>query len=192
MTVKQLSEFFGKSQQTIRNHSKKIGIFSNNGKTKNYTKEEVEKLSFSLYKIVPLAVKESIDLTFKKQKGEPLQNLKVAQNDFLNGQNGQILEKMVDRLDKMQERQEKFFLAVLDKLNLNQQPKAISNFSHMTVKGYLLKNGIKFTLPEAIKYGREITKICQNRKIPIKKAEDANFGYINAYLTEILDEYFRA
>ena len=66
MNYKQLSEFFGKSKRTIERIVKKLSIPIENGKEKILTKEEVELIANELYKKLPLAIKESINMTFNK------------------------------------------------------------------------------------------------------------------------------
>lgn len=78
MTVKEMSDFFGKSEATIRRVARNdVGIDFKNGVPYLFNKNETEKISEKLYKKVPIAVKESINYTFSKVKGEPLQNEQV-------------------------------------------------------------------------------------------------------------------
>lgn len=78
MTVKEMSDFFGKSEATIRRVARNdVGIDFKNGVPYLFNKNETEKISEKLYKKVPIAVKESINYTFSKVKGVPLQNEQV-------------------------------------------------------------------------------------------------------------------
>jgi hypothetical protein len=77
MTTKQLSEFFGKTKQTIINHAEKCNIILEHGKEKIYTKDEVELISKSIYKTVPKAIRESIDLTYNSIKIDSKTDTKI-------------------------------------------------------------------------------------------------------------------
>ena len=77
MTTKELSEFFGKTKQTILNYAKKNNIEIMHGKEKIWIKEEVELIAKSIYKTMPIAIKESIDYTFSTVK---IYNSKQSEN----------------------------------------------------------------------------------------------------------------
>lgn len=111
MTVKELAEFFGKSDDTIIKHSKKCGIIFHHGKETVFNKSEVELLSRSLYKNIPKAVKDAIDITFltpAKQVSELTENSGVDTNTaFINALNTitKINENLLKRMDAMEQKQ---------------------------------------------------------------------------------------
>lgn len=107
MTTKELSLFFGKTKQTVLSHAKKQGVIIENGKEKEWTKEEVEKVARSIYKSMPVIIKESIDSTFKKSIGRPNENLTVEKSikDIINAilvpimkQQNEFNNKMFDEM----------------------------------------------------------------------------------------------
>lgn len=135
MTIKEVAEFFGKSEPTIRRVAKKIGIKFNNGKRKTYSKIDLENMSKELYRKVPLAVKESINYTFSNDQGKPLSNDKVGNTlsqkdiDMIGTIVSMTVAKTIEALDGRVERIESKFeerKALLpapqktDRQNLNQ------------------------------------------------------------------------
>ena len=78
MTVNELADFFGKSPATVRRAANTAELeHAVNGAVRQYEKNEVIKISSILFKTLPSSVKESIELTFSNDKGQPLPNGKV-------------------------------------------------------------------------------------------------------------------
>lgn len=106
MNIKQLAEFFGKSTATIRRSALSVGIKFKNGTEKTFSKDEVKMISQYLYKTVPLAVKESIDMTFSNDKAKPYANEKhestLTQKDIelISTIVSMTVSKTIESLDK--------------------------------------------------------------------------------------------
>jgi len=81
MTIKQLAEFFGKGENTIRRTAVRLGFRAQNGIALIFNQEQVEQISEAVFSKVPLAVKEAIRYTFPKGEGSPLPNGKVEFGD---------------------------------------------------------------------------------------------------------------
>lgn len=75
MTVKQVAEFFGKSENTIRRAASRCGVDSKNGVALVFSKSDLWLVSRELWENVPEAVKIAIEETFPN--GNP--NGKVTQ-----------------------------------------------------------------------------------------------------------------
>lgn len=109
MTVKELAEFFGKSEDTILRASKKLNIQFENGVQKIFNKNEVELISRSVYRKVPLAVKNSIDELFNTSSnaiGSPSANAEVS----------------TDKIDRLESMMEKLIAITANLLQNNTQP----------------------------------------------------------------------
>jgi hypothetical protein len=130
MTTKELSLFFGKTRQTILNKAKELNYIIENGKEKIWSKEEVEGIANKLYKTLPLSIKESIDFTFNKLTGKPIDNLKGERVDRLES----IVEKLIIQQSETNQILLKF---------ISNQPKQIENkVNKISVKDYLKNNNI--------------------------------------------------
>ena len=77
MSVRELSDFLGKSAKTIHRYAKECGAHTENGKETRLSEEEVKAITAKIFKRVPLAVQSSITSTFSNVQGSPFQNEKV-------------------------------------------------------------------------------------------------------------------
>ncbi len=133
MTVKQVAEFFGKSETTIRRACKDISIFSENGKTLNLDKEQVEAVADRLFTKLPFAVQKAIDDTFAKDKALPLPIEKVNQEDRLTRMEN-ILEKLIEALPLLitQKKEEQKQLPIITIIARDKIRECLSAFSYKT------------------------------------------------------------
>ena len=86
MTTRELAEFFGKSEDTILKKAREAGISSRQGRAIQFDRAGVESMAVRLFKTVPLAVKESINMTFSTsvKPGSSLpENAEVKTDDYV-------------------------------------------------------------------------------------------------------------
>ncbi len=95
MTTKQLSEFFGKSVDTVQRAAKKAGIETRKGQKKLFTKEEVLYLANALYKTVPAVIKDAIDATYANAVSKHTANADVKPAE---------INSRLDRLEMLMEK----------------------------------------------------------------------------------------
>jgi hypothetical protein len=179
MTVKQVAEFFGKSESTIRRVSKDIGISFENGKVKLYVKDEVESLSRILFKTVPLAVKNAINETFPNNQGIALPNEEVNNN----------LENMFMMFMQQQQKTNEILLNLIQ--DKQSTPQLEYKQDYFTLKGYCIYKGIEMpTVSELRIIGKDASKLSREKEIDIKKESDSSYGYVNSYFIDILNLVF--
>lgn len=65
MTIRDLVEFFGVSERTIRRKVNELNLSISHGKEARFNKNEVKQISVTLYKKLPMALKIAIDNTFR-------------------------------------------------------------------------------------------------------------------------------
>jgi cellobiose-specific phosphotransferase system component IIB len=189
MTVKELAEFFGKSEDTIIKHSKKSGIGFDHGVTKAFTKPEVSKVSQSLYKAVPKAVKEAIDRmdTPVNSVSSLTENAGVDQN-LVTGIVSGILKGLLPEFEKMVDKK---ILLASDKMSVvADKMSALPEPEYYAVLGYANVNGVKLTNPELSILGKLCTKLSRDKGIPIRPIHDDRYGHVNSYHVFILNEVF--
>lgn len=99
MTVKELSEFLGKSDKTIHRYMKECGIRAQNGRETRLSETCVKAITEKIFKRVPLAVQSSITATFSNVQGQPTQNEKVTDDYVRRG-----MELVFGAIGKLDER----------------------------------------------------------------------------------------
>lgn len=174
MTVKEIAEFFGKSEDTILRHSKKIGIEIENGISKIFSIDDVKTISKALYKKVPLAVKESIDLlTSSNAVGKPIVNAEVGKIERL--------ENMVEKL-----------IGLTTALLTNQSQSRLEyKQDYYSIIGYANFKGIAdITTSEAKELSIEAKKLSIELEKEIRKIPDERWGHLNSYHITILEKVF--
>jgi len=191
MTTKDLSVFFGKSVDTIHRVAKKAGIFVETGKTKNYSRDEVKKISESLYKRVPRFIQYAIDQAYADIAGQPAINTELATTGKATNQIEQLgvmvanLCMAVSEQMKMMQAQQSQITAILSK------PKEIEFVQdYFTIKGYANKIKLVLTFSEALSIGRAAGKLSRDKSVEIRKADDERFGEVNSYHIDVLREVF--
>ncbi len=61
---------------------------------------------------------------------------------------------------------------------------------YYTIKGFCVIHGLRIDLIEANKRGRAATKLSKGYQVEVAKQGDQNFGLVNAYREDILEEVF--
>jgi hypothetical protein len=106
MNIKELSEFLGVSEKTIKRICNKNGILFNHGIKKIFNKSEVEAISLHIYKKMPMAIKDSIDVTFNTDRTNVLSTdrTNVLSNESLTQElikSFNVLVQTVNNLSKI-------------------------------------------------------------------------------------------
>jgi len=176
MTTLELSDFFGKSADTIQRTARKCGIAMAKGKKKRYSKDEVELIACSLYTKVPLAVRGAIDEAYAKQVSKPAANAEVITRADLAVFGAAIVSEMM-----------KQFLPMIQN-----QPKQIEFVQdYYSIKGYASKLGQQIAFSDALALGRLAGKLSREQGKEIRKVDDEAFGRVNSYHVDILKEVFQ-
>lgn len=181
MTVKELSEFFGKSDSTIRRACNECDFIFENGKKRDFTSDEVKILSERLFKRVPLAVKESIKHTFSNDKGLALSNGELNIKDVIKS----IIEPILKQ-------QNDFNIMLLKEVKDVKSIKQIEiKQDYYSILGYMnLMNIDEAKFSEMICYGKEASKISLSMNMQIRKIPDERFGHVNSYHINVLKKVF--
>ena len=61
---------------------------------------------------------------------------------------------------------------------------------YYSIKGYNNLKKLKLTFSECLSHGKKLSSISKERDIEIRKVSDERFGEVNSYSAVILDEYF--
>ncbi|MDA3939810.1 MAG: hypothetical protein PF693_10935 [Spirochaetia bacterium] len=178
MTVRELSEIAGVSDETIRRTGKKLfpGEIKNGIKT-DFNKEQC----FDIMKTVPKK-------NLVQMSKEPTQLVKLPTQTAEEVQQNAVLSMM--------ESQQKFMIAVLDRLDKigTQQPLQIEQpkEDYFSLVGYTSLNGIKTNRSELAGHGRTLKQMAVEKELTIKSIPDERWGKVNSYPIELLEEYFSA
>jgi hypothetical protein len=179
MTVKELSEFIGKSEDTIRRKARELGIAAENGKTLRLNRPNVEDIAVKLFKKLPVAVKNSINETFAIHQGQPLVNAKVeyvTKSDLKDFARETITEIMKAIIPLIQSH------APVQQIGYTQD--------YYSVMGYCNLKHLPITFSDMIRFGREASKISREKGIEIRKIPDERYGEVGSYSIEILQKIF--
>ena len=172
MTIKELAEVAGVSPETIRKTAKKLfpEVFKNGLRT-NFN----EAKSLEIMKTVS-----------KKNMVSPTQTKEVATQTKEVDQQTALIQIM--------ESQQKFMIAVLDKLDKigNQQSLQIEapREDYFSLVGYTSLNGIKTNRSELAMHGMTLKKMAKLNNFTVRQIPDERWGKVNSYPVELLDEYF--
>ncbi len=164
MTIKEISELTGLSDDTVRNKIKDLypNIIKNGKKT--YLKKE-----------------ETINVVAElRKKGfiQPTENLEVAPKN-----------SEVDRLDRLESLVEKLIEIIPKMINNNVKQIEIRQ-DYYSILGYCRMKNIELSFSDAIHYGKEATRISKEKNIDIRKISDERFGFVNSYSVNVLDKVF--
>jgi hypothetical protein len=177
MTVKELSEFIGKSEETIRRKAKELDIYAENGKTLRLNRKDVEDITVGLFRKLPIAVQSAISETFSKDKGSPLTNEKVEYitkedlKDFARETVSEIMKAIIPLIQKP-----------IQQIGYTQD--------YYSVLGYCNQNHLPITFSDMIRFGREASKISREKGIEIRKIPDERYGEVGSYHVDILAKIF--
>jgi hypothetical protein len=163
MTTKQIAEIAGVSERTVRRIAEnEVGyVFAKGQKAIFSEKESIEIMR----------------LIRKKGFIQPRQNAEVARH---NADDRLLrLEKMVENL-----------VTIVTQSVVNNQKQIEFKQDYFTIKGYAIRNKMQLAFSEALKLGRECGKISRERDIEIRKADDEQFGQVNSYHIDVLQEVF--
>ena len=171
MTTKEIMDVSGLSKDTVIRKAKELYPCKfEHGKKTVFTQKEAVSIMAELRK------KGFVELS--QNKTEVSQNAEVAR---------------IDRLESMVENLVKAMTAIPAQIIqiANNQPKQIEFIQdYYTIKGYASKNKMQLVFSEALKLGRECGKLSRDRGIEIRKAADEQFGQVNSYHIDILQEVF--
>ena len=182
MTIGELADFFGKSDNTIRRRAKEIGIVAENGRPLLIDKSGVERIAYHIYRNVPFAVKEAIKSTFPNSEGTPFPNGKVDNNTDDYVQRG--MELVFGAIGRMEER-----LSSVEK-KIESVPQIGYDETHMTVLGFCKVNDITCSVYDASRAGKEAARLSREEGIEIRTVPDDRFGKVNSYHKAILSRVF--
>lgn len=90
--------------------------------------------------------------------------------------------KATEKLAKQQAEQELRLNAIEAKMD--------ASTGYMTIKAFCKMNKIHCPLHLAKYYGKDLTKLCKERKLPIGSVSDEVFGTVNSYPIHLMEEYF--
>jgi prophage antirepressor-like protein len=65
-----------------------------------------------------------------------------------------------------------------------------ANTGFMTIRGYCNVNGVKLSLKETQKFGRECSRLMRVSEQEVHRTDDEMFGKVNSYPVEILEQAF--
>jgi len=185
MTVKELAEFFGKSDDTILRHSKKLGILFENGTKKSFDQNEVELIANSLYKKLPSAIKQSIDDAFNTSSnaiGYTTANAEVT---------NMVSEAFIAALNSITKTNEMILKRLEAIENKNTQPVIEYKQDYFTILAYANYNGIRnMELSETRRLSHIAKKISIENNKEIRIIPDERWGKLNSYHIEVLKKVF--
>jgi len=163
MTVKELSNLFNVSDETIKNAIRELyPDFMQKGKKTNLDKEKCIALG---------------EIIRKKGYIQPTNNLPEPTNN---------LYVTKDELKIFAKELIKELLPIL------QQSKQLEiKQDYFSVLGYMaLKNIAEARFSEMICFGKEAAKISREMNLPIRKIPDERFGQVNSYHISVLERIF--
>ena len=184
MTTAELADFFGVAKETVRRAARKLLLdAAENGKTRQFTFEEVEKISRVLFNKVPVPVKMAIETTFSNVDGGPLTNVKAG--SVLTDRDFQMIAQIVSvAVSETMKAYDVRMKAIEEKVD--RVPMIGYDETHMTVLGFCRTRGFAVSLPEAVRLGKEAARISREESVPIKRVPDDRFGTVNAYHKAVL------
>ena len=188
MTTAELADFFGVSKETVRRAAKKLLLDAAvNGKTRQFTFEEVEKISRVLFNKVPVPVKLAIESTFSNVAGEPSTNVKAG--SVLTDRDFQMIAQIVSvAVSETMKAYDVRMKAIEEKVD--RVPLIGYDETHMTVLGFCKANGITVSISGAIAHGKEAARISREEGMSIKRVPDERFGSVNSYHKAVLQKVF--
>lgn len=181
MTVKELAEFTGKQQTTIRNWVRKASAKNavlatkyadaNPSNPADFTIDEVQSIleSGSLSK-------DAVSILMNNARSKHQQNGQAITRSDLAAFGATIVSEVM-----------KQFLPLLQ--NQNKQIDFVQDY--YSIKGYASKLGQQITFSEALNLGRIAGKVSREKNIEIRKVDDERFGIVNSYSVKVLEEVFQ-
>ena len=169
MTIKQIAEVSGCNRKTVE---RKIN--------------ELYPAKMQKGKATRLNQKEAIAVMSElRKKGfvQPSQNVEVP------SQNVEVRNSiMIETLNNIVKQNQEFMLAMFEKLN--NQPKQIEAVKedYFTIKAYCIRKGIQVTRSYASALGKQASKLSREQNFEIRLEDDSQFGYVNSYSIDILDQ----
>lgn len=190
MTTKELAIFTGKDERTLRRWQNKASEkmksisdkMSEAEKTKcpvNYTIDEVECILLS-----GTFSKDAVSILMQNARNNnlPITNVKQDNN----------LESMFIQFMKQQQETNKILLSMISN-NIKQ----ISEPIYIKPECYSLKAFMilkKISIPhkgQMILLGKELRKLSESKNKPLTKVPDEQYGEVNGYNIEVLEEFFK-
>ena len=168
-TIKSLSEITGSHENTVSSHARVLypELFTN-GKRTEFNDEQAYKIAEKLPKRNFVSFTNTVSYLNK--------NVKVEEND------------RIDRLERMVE---KLCGAVATMISAKPAaPQIEMKQDYFTVLGYCKNKGIELTFSDAIRYGKECTKISNEAGIAKRQVDDERFGKVNSYHISVLEKVF--
>lgn len=187
MTIKELAEFTGKTERTIRNWLSKADDVKpvpheiiSQGIPHDYSIDEIE----SILNAGSMS-KDAVRILMENAR-KPVASLEV-----------QTAPNQMDVLFAFMERQQQvnqqFMTAVLSELKgFRNQPLQIEQpkQDYYSLIAYCSLNKIKTNSSELRKMGMDLRKLAKANDKELHKIPDERYGQVNSYPVEILDEYF--
>jgi len=173
MTIKELADVAGVSQDTIRRVGKKyFSEMHSKGIKTNYTEKQCE--------FIMSEVKKKNMVSKLPQTAEVVPQIAEVNYEMIGKMIGMAiataLSPIVDKLDK---------IGKTNTLQLN-APKE----DYFSLVGYTSLNGIKVNRSELAIHGMTLKKLAVEKGLPIKYIPDERWGKVNSYPIELLNEYF--
>jgi phage anti-repressor protein len=130
----------------------------------------------------------SIGMIQRSEKGQEIRNYFIECEKKLSKPKSQI-ELIIESAQQILkiENEQKQINARLDLI----EAKQLTRPEYFTIAGYGSLYKIQVNLSLAVKLGKEATKICTDKNIPIDKVHDPRFGLVGSYPVPILKEVFR-
>ena len=165
-TIESLKEVTGAHEKTVIKHAKALypELFIN-GKRTEFNDEQAYKIAEKLPKRNFISFTNMVSYLHK--------NVKVEGND---------------RIDRLEYMVEKLCGAVTMMISAKPAaPQLEMKQDYFTVLGYCRNKGIELTFSDAIRYGKECTKISNEAGIAKRHVDDERFGKVNSYHISALE-----
>lgn len=170
MTIKEIAEITGAHYNTVYNKIKKeYSELIRNGKRTELTESDAIKI------IKDIKKKNLVNLN---------ENVKVPT------QNSEAEDKF-QRLQELVLLQAQTTQSLINALSKNiQQPKQIELIEqdYYSILAYCNLKQIKMTTSEAIRYGKELVKLSNEKGYEVRKVKDERYGHVNSYSIDVLEQ----
>ena len=176
MTIKELIDFTGKTERTLRRWIEKSNIQGCDKMSyqmeRNYTIDEVEKILCS-----GSMSKDAVSILMQNAKTPAIEN-----------------NSMMQMFTMMMQQQQQFMSAVLGEIKNISAPKQLQleqpKQDYFSLLAYCNLKQIKITHSESILHGKALRRICNENNKELRAIPDERWGKVNSYPVDVLEEYF--